>query len=257
MTARSHQATPTAAATGGRAAPAGSPQAAPGDGGKTLTVAAARAMVLARIPAAVRIEALRETVRRLLEANRRLRQRLVASDDQIRELTQERKQLHAELAEARTDPVSGLAGRQAFTRHAAELLRTTKRGYSVVLLDLDEFKPVNDRFGHAAGDAVLAAVGDRIAHWLGPEESAARLGGDEFVILATHDARLPGRVNVLRDAITAPVSHGGLTLKVGVSAGSARVTGGLSRALGAADQAMYEAKGSGRRGRTAAAPRDV
>uniref|UniRef100_UPI002F910103 GGDEF domain-containing protein n=1 Tax=Kitasatospora sp. NBC_01519 TaxID=2903576 RepID=UPI002F910103 len=214
-------------------------------------------MVAVRVPAAVRIEALREAVKRLLEANRRLRQRLAASDDRIRELTGERDELHAELAEARTDPVSGLAVRRAFTRHAAQLLRTTGLRYSLVLLDLDEFKPVNDRFGHAAGDAVLAAVGERIARWLGPEESAARLGGDEFVVLAVHDTRLPGRVRALRDAITAPVGHEGLTLRVGVSAGSARVADGLSRALGEADRAMYRAKGSGRRGRGAATPRDA
>lgn len=226
-------------------------------GGSGLSLAEARAALRTRTPAIVRIAALRESVRSLLEANRRLRRLLAASEARMRELAQDRAELLAELTEARIDPVSGLVGRRAFTRHAAELLYTTQRSYSVVLLDLDDFKPVNDRFGHQAGDAVLAAVGHRITGWLGPGESAGRLGGDEFVILAVHDTRLPGRLDALREAISAPVWHDGLTMGVGVSAGSAQVTGGLSQALGEADSAMYEAKGSGRRGRTTASPGDV
>ncbi len=253
VTARPRHTAPATPAVG---APAVAPKAGPAVGGSGLSLAEARAAVrsrTARTPASVRIAALRDSVRRLLEEIRRLRRRLTASDDRIRELTQERDELLAELAEARTDPVSALAVRRTFTRHAGELLRTTRHRYSVVLLDLDDFKPVNDQFGHPAGDAVLAAVGDRITRWLGRYESAGRIGGDEFAILAVHDARLPGRLSALRDAITAPVGHEGLTLKVGVSAGSAQVTDGLSQALGDADEAMYEAKGTGRRGRTAAA----
>ncbi|MFD9062714.1 diguanylate cyclase domain-containing protein [Kitasatospora purpeofusca] len=236
--------------------PARSSQAVPGVGGSALTIAAARALVLARIPASVRNEALREAVRGLLEVNRRLRQRLTDAQERARELARECDDLRAELDEARTDPVSGLPVRRAFTRRAGELLRATgaAHGYSVVLLDLDDFKPVNDRYGHAAGDAVLAAVGQRIARWLGPAESAARLGGDEFVVLAVDDSRLAGRVGALREAIAAPVDHEGERLQVGVSTGTAEVTAGLGRAMGDADRAMYEAKGSGRRGRSAAGP---
>ncbi|MET9611721.1 GGDEF domain-containing protein [Kitasatospora indigofera] len=170
----------------------------------------------------------------------------------MQELTHERDDLLAELAEAHMDPVSGLAGRRSFTHTAAELLRTTKQRYSVILLDLDDFKPVNDQFGHAAGDAVLAAVGARITSWLAPDETAARLGGDEFAILAAHDSRLPARMNVLCHAIAGSVVHEGIPLEVGVSAGSAEVETSLSQALGAADRAMYEAKGTGRRGRSVA-----
>ncbi|MFD9067546.1 GGDEF domain-containing protein [Kitasatospora purpeofusca] len=151
-------------------------------------------------------------------------------------------------------PVSGLPARGGFTRHAGELLRTTGPGYCVVLLDLDDFKPVNDKFGHAAGDAVLAAVGERITHWLGSDETAARFGGDEFVVLAAHDASLPDRLKALREEIVAPVAHEGLALSVGVSVGSAEVADGLGQALREADRAMYKAKGSGRRGRSAAGP---
>ncbi|WP_329492945.1 GGDEF domain-containing protein [Kitasatospora herbaricolor] len=257
---RATPATPATPATGTRAVsavPASTSPVVPGGRASTPAIAAARALVLARTPAAVRIESLRDSVRRLLEVNRRLRQRLAASLDRAQMLSEERDQLLAELAEARIDPLSGLAGRRGFTRHAAELLREAGTGYCVVLLDLDDFKPVNDTFGHAAGDAVLAAVGERITHWLRPNESAARFGGDEFVVLATYDARLPERLKALREDIAAPVTHEGLALMVGVSMGSAKVTGDLGRALGDADRAMYEAKGSGRRGRRAAAPGGV
>ncbi|MFB8243015.1 diguanylate cyclase domain-containing protein [Kitasatospora purpeofusca] len=257
VTQRPSPATPATIATDGpdvSAVPARSAQAAPGVGGSVLTIAAARALVLARVPASVRAEALRETVRGLLEANRRLRQRLAANLDQLRILSEERDELLAELAEARTDPVSGLPVRRGFTRDATELLRATGPGHCVVLLDLDDFKPVNDTFGHAAGDAVLAAVGERITHWLGSDETAARLGGDEFVVLAAHDASLPDRLKALREEIVAPVTHEGLALVVGVSVGSAAVTDDLGQALRDADRAMYKAKGSGRRGRSATGP---
>ncbi|MFD5922707.1 GGDEF domain-containing protein [Kitasatospora sp. NPDC058201] len=221
-------------------------------------MANARAMLLAG-PAA-RIASLREAVRRLLEVNRRLRRRLALSEARERALREEREDLLEELAQARTDPLSGLHGRRAFTHRADELLCGTSAMYGVVLLDLDEFKPVNDRYGHAAGDAVLAAVGARIARWLGPGEAAARLGGDEFVVLAVYDVRLPDRVSALREALTAPVAYGSLSLAVGVSVGVAAVEDPLSRthaavgaslaqALSEADSAMYEAKGRGRRGR--------
>lgn len=237
-----------------QAGPSGHDQASPGAEGKASSTAAARALALARTPATVRIAVLRDTVRRLLETNRRLRQQLAASEDRVRALTEERGHLLTELADARIDPLSGLAVRRAFTRNATELLRATGHRYCLLLLDLDEFKPVNDQFGHAAGDAVLTEVGARITRWLGPTETAARSGGDEFVVMAAQDARLLARIRALREAIAEPVAYQDLHLTVGVTVGSAEVTDGLSKALGEADQAMYKAKGSGRRGRSAITP---
>lgn len=96
------------------------------------------------------------------------------------------------------------------------------------------------------------AVGQRIALWTAPEEVAARLGGDEFVVLARRDPHLQDRLTALRTTICAPVTHQGVSLTVGASLGTARVTRShdLSAALGRADQKMYEVKGRGRRGRT-------
>ncbi|GHH54532.1 GGDEF domain-containing protein [Streptomyces candidus] len=160
--------------------------------------------------------------------------------------------LQGQLAQARTCPVTGLPTRSAWTARAQDVLAAGPA--AVLLCDLDGFKPVNDRFGHAAGDAVLAAVGVRLAEWAAVEGAAAgRLGGDEFAV-ALHDAPgLAARVARLHTLLTAPVAYRDLNLSVGASIGTARTANlaapDLSAALKRADAEMYRAKGRGRRGR--------
>jgi diguanylate cyclase (GGDEF)-like protein len=160
--------------------------------------------------------------------------------------------LQGQLAQARTCPVTGLPTRSAWTVQAQDILAA---GPAVVLLaDLDAFKPVNDRFGHAAGDAVLAAVGGRLTEWAAAEGAVAgRLGGDEFAVALPEAPGLAARVTRLHALLTAPVAHRDLNLSVGASIGTARTAGlidpDLSAALKQADAAMYQAKGRGRRGR--------
>ncbi|MFE2529457.1 GGDEF domain-containing protein [Streptomyces sp. NPDC059382] len=160
--------------------------------------------------------------------------------------------LRGQLAQARTCPVTGLSTRAAWTTQAQDVLAAGPA--AVLLVDLDAFKPVNDRFGHAAGDAVLAAVGVRLAEWAAAEGAAAgRLGGDEFAVAIPDTPGLAARVRRLHVLLTAPVMHRDLTLIVGASIGTARtanlVDPGLSAALAQADAEMYQVKGSGRRGR--------
>ncbi|WP_327071925.1 GGDEF domain-containing protein [Kitasatospora sp. NBC_01302] len=167
-------------------------------------------------------------------------------------LLAERDDLARRLETARRDPLTGLPTRAAFTTAAEQLLTTAP---AVVLLDLVDFKAVNDTHGHETGDAVLAAVGRRLADWAGPAAACGRLGGDEFtVVLDTDPADLPERIVKLRALLEQPVEHDGQVLAVGASIGTAtRTTGhpdlGLSALLHAADQAMYADKGRGRRGR--------
>lgn len=174
-------------------------------------------------------------------------------------LLAERDDLARRLETARRDPLTGLPTRAAFTA-AAEQLLTTAQAPAVVLLDLVDFKAVNDTHGHQAGDAVLAAVGRRLADWAGPGAACGRLGGDEFtVVLDTDPADLPEQVAKLRALLEQPVEHDGQVLAVGASIGTAtRTTGhpdlGLSALLHAADQAMYADKGRGRRGRRQTTP---
>lgn len=159
--------------------------------------------------------------------------------------------LYRRLYRIRRDPLTGLLTREGFTRRAERMIRRHPHG-AVLLADLDGFKPVNDRHGHDAGDAVLAAVGERLAAWCGAHGVAGRLGGDEFVAIVDDDARLDDRIADLAQLLRQPVDHEGLRLTVGASIGAVRLavlpTPTLAAALKTADQAMYRVKGRTRRG---------
>src|SRR5262249_26667157 len=104
----------------------------------------------------------------------------------MRDVT-ERKKLEDELRhQAFHDPLTGLANRSLFEgrmTHSLAIANRRGRGFAVLFLDLDDFKTINDSLGHARGDAMLRAVGQRIAAILRPTDTAARLGGDEFALL--------------------------------------------------------------------------
>jgi len=164
----------------------------------------------------------------------------------------EREVLAAKLDIARRDPITGLPTRAAWQIAAEELLTSTPT-VALVMVDLVDFKAVNDTHGHQAGDQVLAVTGARLADWAGPDAPASRLGGDEYVAALADTADLPERIGKLRDLLERSVDHQGLRLQVGASIGWATTTQlptvGLSELMGAADQAMYADKGRGRRGR--------
>ncbi|MET9886237.1 GGDEF domain-containing protein [Streptomyces sp. NPDC006430] len=154
------------------------------------------------------------------------------------------------LADARRDPLTGLRTRAGWTNRAERFIR--RHDSVVLLLDLDDFKHLNDTHGHPAGDAALAATAARLTAWCGRHGIAGRLGGDEFVAVHRH----PDYSRALDDltaALNVPVTYDGRTLPVSVSVGSCRVADlplrSLRDALAAADAAMYAAKGTtGRRG---------
>ncbi|MGX9920835.1 GGDEF domain-containing protein [Streptomyces sp. NPDC002248] len=155
------------------------------------------------------------------------------------------------LATARRDPLTNLPTRAAFTARASRLLAKSPNTV-VLLVDLDDFKAINDTYGHDAGDAVLTATAQRLALWAGPHGIAARLGGDEFAAAIPDLARTPGP-RALGWALNQSVTHHGTRLPVGASAGFCHrhdlTTPDLSAALTHADAAMYAAKDRGRRGR--------
>lgn len=125
------------------------------------------------------------------------------------------------------------------------------RSLAVCILDLDGFKAVNDRYGHATGDLLLVEVANRLTRELRAEDLLARLGGDEFVLLLDQvdEMLLPAALQRILDVIAVPFHIDGHILKV---AGSLGVTlypkdnEGPDTLLRHADQAMYEAKQSGR-----------
>ena len=118
---------------------------------------------------------------------------------------------------------------------------------AVVFIDVDKFKAVNDRHGHAAGDAVLTTVADRLRATFRAEDTIARLGGDEFVIVC-EDLQTPDDVNVLavktRSALAQPYVVAGQRLHLTASVGAAISDGNstVERLLNHADSEMYDAK---------------
>jgi diguanylate cyclase (GGDEF)-like protein len=158
------------------------------------------------------------------------------------------------LREAYHDSITGLPNRPLFLERL-ELARRSALAHghdlTVLFIDIDRFKVVNDTLGHQVGDELLAEVGRRLARCIRPDDTAARLGGDEFAVLldrisADGGGRLAGRVI---DAFGAPFSIGGREVLVGASVGIASLTPTHESAgalLSDADVAMYSAKRSGR-----------
>src|ERR671932_92712 len=154
------------------------------------------------------------------------------------------------------DALTGLPNRMMLNRRLAELSEQLRggrlTGLAVVVLDLTDFKEVNDTLGHQIGDQVLCEVGSRLAGATSPGDLVARLGGDEFAVLlpgieGTNDARTAGQR--LRSALAQPIRVNGVSIEVGASIGMCLAPdhGDVSGILlTRADAAMYEAKSTGR-----------
>jgi diguanylate cyclase (GGDEF)-like protein/PAS domain S-box-containing protein len=165
-----------------------------------------------------------------------------------------RQQAEANVRErALHDPLTGLPNRALFDDRLSSAIAAAQRNdtpLSLLMLDLDGFKGVNDTRGHHAGDMVLVEIASRLSGILRESDTAARLGGDEFVLMLPATPLL-GAIEASRalvDFIVAPISIEGKPLTVGASIGIA-VFPNHGRdpqvLLAAADSAMYEAKRSG------------
>lgn len=154
------------------------------------------------------------------------------------------------LHEARHDPVTGLPTRDLWTLRAEQAVRRPA-GLVVLMVDADKLKQVNDDHGgHDAGDAVIGALGERLAAWAGPRGLVGHFGGDEFAVFLRIGRReLPGRLDRLGESLSAPVAYGEADIPVSASIGAAFVSDlvlpVLPQALKAADLAMYEVKDTG------------
>jgi len=142
---------------------------------------------------------------------------------------------------ARSDDLTGLANRRSFF----STLNTSPGGGAILFADLDGFKVVNDRWGHAAGDAVLAEVGRRIVASVDPGACSALLGGDEFAVIlggATVETALDN-ADRIRKACAEPFHVNGQAITLGISIGVAHDPADLSAAaLQAADSDQYADK---------------
>jgi diguanylate cyclase (GGDEF)-like protein len=153
---------------------------------------------------------------------------------------------------ARTDEVTHIANRRAFEEAAdRELERARRQGRPVTLayMDVDDFKRLNDRHGHAAGDEVLEKVGAALSRGTRRIDTAARLGGDEFGLILPDTSEAAARVLLerLRTSLGAAASGraGQVTLSIGAVTFEA-VPGSVTEMVARADAAMYQAKRAGR-----------
>jgi diguanylate cyclase (GGDEF)-like protein len=164
-------------------------------------------------------------------------------------------ELQNELGElARTDALTGLHNRRELERRIADEMSRSRRHaepLSVVIGDLDHFKRVNDEFGHAVGDDVLRAVGERMRRSLRAEDLAVRWGGEEFLLLlpSTDLERAEAAADKIREEIAGqPIDCGVREVPVTISFGVAQLRDdeAVSDLIRRADDAMYRAKSGGR-----------
>ena len=155
---------------------------------------------------------------------------------------------------ATTDKLTGLANRQAFDLLISQAIHELGRTHApliAILIDIDNFKPINDRLGHLAGDSVLRQVAATIRQTLRKADIVCRWGGEEFLVVAKDIAEAEGRqlAEKIRSAVeSGPFRHKGETIAVTVSLGVAAHGQGetAEQLIARADQALYAAKAAGR-----------
>lgn len=153
------------------------------------------------------------------------------------------RRLTEQAAEAATDPLTGLLNRRGFDRERAQA-----EAGAVLVIDIDHFKAVNDRLGHAAGDTVLCAVAAVLRHLLRAEDVIARLGGEEFVVLLPGtDAETALAVGErLRAGVEMQVRAGDLPVTISVGTAGPRDGDSGEDQVHRADMGVYAAKTAGR-----------
>ncbi|WP_447945277.1 PAS domain S-box protein [Stenotrophomonas indicatrix] len=172
----------------------------------------------------------------------------------LRDDTQQRAREREARHLAEMDPLTELGNRRGFEVHLQQAItrgERTGQAASLMYIDLDRFKPVNDTFGHLAGDAVLWAVASVLRHGVRDSDVVARLGGDEFaVILSGCSPRRAARIGgeLLHTLANLSIPWDQHQLRIGASIGIAPLAAGMSvdQAVAAADAQCYRAKAMGR-----------
>ncbi len=172
--------------------------------------------------------------------------RLTTKVSELRELQRELEH------QAFHDPLTGLANRLLFMDRVDHTLKRRQGNAVVLFVDLDDFKPINDTYGHDAGDAVLMAAAERLRGSLRAADTAARLGGDEFAVLLVDiaDEHIGVVADRIIDNLLRPLDFGDRTLDVKASLGIATAQSGAGvtadELVRNADVAMYVSKHGGK-----------
>ncbi|HTJ27442.1 MAG TPA: diguanylate cyclase [Candidatus Limnocylindria bacterium] len=173
----------------------------------------------------------------------------------LRDVTAEHRLALRLSFEANHDPLTGLPNRRAFVERLEEAVRSAherETQHAVAFLDLDRFKPLNDRFGHALGDRLLREIARVMGRVVRGADVIGRIGGDEFALLLSECSLDNARViaDKMRQVVERyRIEHQGESLGVGVSIGLAAIdatTLSAEQALSEADAACYQAKAAGR-----------
>jgi diguanylate cyclase (GGDEF)-like protein len=176
-------------------------------------------------------------------------------NDRLGQTVWRMKELQQELRhQASHDPLTDLANRLLFAERVGEALDRDHRRVSVIFIDINDFKEVNDSLGHAAGDELLMEIARRLRHCVRPSDTVARLGGDEFAIMLERTASQEEAIEVterINRRLMEPFAVGGQNISVRASAGIA--TGGNDdispeELIRNADVAMYRAKQASKHG---------
>ena len=170
------------------------------------------------------------------------------------DITDRKRIEEAAQSAAQSDPLTGLANRRAFHESLRMALARSRRSgndIAVLYLDLDRFKQVNDKFGHAAGDRLLRHVALRLRGCVRQSDTVARFGGDEFVVLLEDLRDREHAVAVVEkiiDEMRRPLNLEGFEVSVTTSIGLAYAQAGAEpeTLVKRADKALYEAKAAGR-----------
>ncbi|HUE78979.1 MAG TPA: diguanylate cyclase [Sphingomicrobium sp.] len=171
------------------------------------------------------------------------------------DVTRERENLEALRKSAEHDALTGLASRSVFQGRFLDASPAARAAFpvgSLVLFDVDDFKRMNDKNGHAAGDACLKAVAARLADCFPDAVMIARIGGDEFAVLLRDSVgkQLSKRVAACLSRLTSSILWNGQLIRVSASAGMAASNNQRAydpdNMFAAADAALYEAKRAGR-----------
>jgi diguanylate cyclase (GGDEF)-like protein/PAS domain S-box-containing protein len=170
----------------------------------------------------------------------------------LRDITTQRKRAHQLAFRATHDGLTKMLNSAAFMERLAVAARQANIGgrsdVAVLFVDLDKFKAINDRFGHATGDRLLMAVARRLRTCVRPTDSIARMGGDEFAVLLERvddEADITTVVERIREELVRPFHIDGHVIRVSASVGTATGSRSGPRAedlIRAADTAMYEVK---------------
>jgi len=162
------------------------------------------------------------------------------------DITQRKRNEDKMLADALRDPLTNVLNRRGFEKEGSACIKSPDQG-AVVYLDLNNFKSINDRFGHQAGDALLKAFGHRLEFCLRPEDVLGRLGGDEFAIVLPGVSVEDAKHVAERLMLTASEAYiiQGQEIRCTASVGIALMPKHgeeLWHLISVADQAMYNAK---------------